>query len=71
MIGAVFTLIFLGQIDGLAIILIPFATGSFIYIATADLIPELHKEVRVHESIRHLVALLLGIISMALLLLLE
>ncbi|PIR03301.1 MAG: ZIP family metal transporter [Candidatus Magasanikbacteria bacterium CG11_big_fil_rev_8_21_14_0_20_43_7] len=66
--GAILALIFLGSIDGLATILIPFAAGSFIYIAAADLIPELHKEVRVHESIKHLVALLLGILVMTLLL---
>jgi len=26
------------------ILLLPFAAGGFIYIATSDLIPELHKE---------------------------
>jgi len=69
--GAVFTLFVVGQIEGIEMWFVPFAAGSFIYIATADLIPELHKEVRVNESIKHLVALLAGIVAMALLLLLE
>ncbi len=69
--GAVFALFVAGQIEGAELLFVPFAAGSFIYIATADLIPELHKEVRVNESIKHLVALLLGIVVMALLLLLE
>lgn len=70
-VGAVIGLIFIHLVDGLASILIPFAAGSFIYIAAADLIPELHKETRVHESVKHLVALLLGIVVMAALLFLE
>jgi len=31
-------------VENLTAFLIPFAAGSFIYIAGADLIPELHKE---------------------------
>jgi zinc and cadmium transporter len=69
--GAVFALFVAGQIEGIATLFIPFAAGSFIYIATADLIPELHKESRVGESIKHLIALLLGIVVMSALLLLE
>ncbi len=69
--GGIFALFAAGQIEGVEMLLVPFAAGSFIYIATADLIPELHKEVRVNESIKHLVALLLGIVAMAALLLLE
>ncbi len=41
--------------------LIPFAAGGFIYIAAADLIPELHKNTEVKKSVGQFLALLLGI----------
>ena len=45
--------------------------GGFIYIACADLIPEIHKECRPKHSLAQLVAFLGGIAIMAMLLLLE
>ena len=45
-------------------ILIPFAAGGFIYIATSDLIPEIRKATKTKESIRTLIFFLLGIILM-------
>lgn len=51
--------------------LIPFAAGNFIYIAGADLIPELHKEVKLKNSLLQLGAILLGLAIMYLLLFLE
>lgn len=51
--------------------LVPFAAGSFIYIAGSDLIPELHKEVEWKKSIVQLVCVILGIGVMILLLSLE
>jgi zinc and cadmium transporter len=41
--------------------LIPFAAGGFIYIASSDLIPELHKNTEIKKSIGQFLALLLGI----------
>jgi zinc and cadmium transporter len=41
--------------------LIPFAAGSFIYIAASDLIPELHKETKPIISVLQLVTLIFGI----------
>ncbi len=58
-------------------ILLPIAAGGFIYIAGADLIPELHKETASHSSpqvaasLLQLLAFVSGIGVMALLLLLE
>ena len=46
--------------------LVPFAAGSFIYIAGSDLIPELHKETSIKRSLGQLLALVLGILVMAL-----
>lgn len=49
--------------------LIPFTAGGFIYIAAADLIPELHKETGLRMSILQLLSLLIGIGLMFMLLL--
>jgi zinc transporter ZupT len=35
--------------------------GGFIYIALADLLPELHREQRVHHSLLHVFVFLLGL----------
>ena len=45
-------------------ILVPFAAGGFIYIAATDLMPELHKQHLVRESIIQLAAILTGIALM-------
>jgi zinc and cadmium transporter len=44
--------------------LAPFAAGSFIYIAGADLIPQLHKDKAVGSSLLQLLFFLLGILAM-------
>ncbi len=46
--------------------ILPFTAGGFIYIATSDLIPELHKENDLKRSTAAFIAFLLGIIFMAL-----
>lgn len=51
--------------------LLALTAGGFIYIATVDLIPELHKEVRLGKSLLQLVFLVAGISLMALLVFLE
>lgn len=51
--------------------IIPIAIGGFIYIAGSDLIPELHKNFQIKNSIIQIIALVLGIVVMALLLFLE
>ena len=51
-------------------IIIPITMGGFIYIANADLIPELHKETKVSQSVLQLFSFLIGIAIMFLLLLL-
>lgn len=44
--------------------ILPFAAGGFLYIAGSDLIPELHKNTKLKESIMHFCALVLGIVLM-------
>ncbi len=51
--------------------LLPIAAGGFIYIASADLIPELHKTTRLRSSLTQFAAMLVGIGAMAVLLAFE
>jgi len=48
-------------------IIIPITIGGFIYIASSDLIPELHKDVKIKNSIVQLISLITGIGIMLLL----
>tara|TARA_Y100000310_G_scaffold15748_1_gene15841 strand:+ start:1692 stop:2438 length:747 start_codon:yes stop_codon:yes gene_type:complete len=67
--GAILTLTL--STENLVTFLIPFAAGNFIYIATADLIPELHKHPKFKQSLTQLILFTLGILAMAALLVLE
>lgn len=60
-IGAIITLAIGSAIDGIILYIIPFTAGGFIYIATADLIPELHKETAPQKSIKQILIILLGV----------
>jgi len=51
--------------------LLPVAAGNFLYIAGADLMPELHKETRLSRAFLQLIAILSGLGIMQLLTLLE
>jgi len=62
--GALFVYFFSFMIEGLTTFILPFAAGGFIYIAACDLIPELHKEKRIHHSLAQLFFFLTGIILM-------
>ena len=44
--------------------IIPITIGGFLYIANADLIPELHKDVKVTNSIIQLISIILGVAVM-------
>ena len=54
----------LGSADGLALWILPIAAGGFIYIAVADLIPELHKTKEVEYSALQIIAVVLGVLAM-------
>lgn len=55
----------------LASFLLPIAAGNFLYIAGADLMPELHKETRLSQAFLQFTVILLGVGTMQLLTLLE
>jgi len=69
--GLAIVFIFGNIVENVALWFIPIAAGGFIYIAVADLIPELHKTKELKHSIIQLGIIMLGIISMLALLLLE
>ena len=68
--GGVATLL-LESVGGLVHVLLPFSAGAFVYIASTDLIPELHKEPEPKKSFLQALALLVGIAVMAALTLVE
>ncbi len=47
------------------VLLVPFAAGNFLYIALADIVPNLHKETRIRAGLLQVVLLLLGVGLMA------
>ncbi len=71
LIGAGLALLLGNIIENSLMFFIPFTVGTFIYIAGADLIPELHKETGIRKSIGQFLFLLLGVAVMLSMLLLE
>jgi len=51
--------------------ILPIAAGGFIYVAVADLIPELHKTKEVRYSALQIATVMLGVLAMLALTLLE
>jgi len=69
--GMLVSLVIGNYIQSLNNALIPFAIGGFVYIASSDLIPELHKETDPIKSFKQLISILFGIGIMYLFLFLE
>lgn len=67
-VGTIITLIIGARFTHLTEALIPITAGGFIYIAMSDLIPELHRENRLANSLLQLLFLICGILVMFLLL---
>ena len=70
-VGAALTLLLGLKSGSVSAFLVPFTIGSFVYIATADLIPELKKETALKKSLLQLLFILLGAGVMGILLLLD
>jgi len=62
--GALLTYLFANYVNGLTIYLMPIVAGGFIYMASVDLIPELHKETKIKASIIQIILMLFGIALM-------
>lgn len=69
--GLVIVFVFGNIVENAAMWFIPIAAGGFIYIAVADLIPELHKTKNVKHSLIQIGIIMLGVVSMLALLLIE
>ncbi|MGV8172467.1 MAG: ZIP family metal transporter [Candidatus Woesearchaeota archaeon] len=41
--------------------IIPFAAGNFIYIAASNLVPQLHRQCKLKDTLLHILAIILGI----------
>lgn len=67
-IGGALALFIIGYNENFVYYFIPFAAGGFIYIAMADLIPELHKETKVTKSLIQFISFFAGIVIMIILL---
>lgn len=65
----IIALLISNHVKNITSFLMPFAAWSFIYIASADLIPELHKENKTKQALFQIVFFLLGVGVMTLLLL--
>jgi zinc and cadmium transporter len=52
------------QLGGVPVFLLPFAAGNFIYIASADLVPEIKGEGSLRRSLLHFAVFLGGVLSM-------
>ncbi|MCH8003754.1 MAG: ZIP family metal transporter [Nanoarchaeota archaeon] len=68
--GAIVSLLIGSYVENITTFLVPFAAGTFIYIAGSDLIPELHKEVEIKKSLLQFISIVLGVSVMLFLLLL-
>lgn len=71
MAGLILALIFGSLAETFTLWILPIAAGGFIYVAVADLIPELHKTKEIKYSVLQIVAVVAGILAMAALTLLE
>ena len=70
LLGAVAVLLFV-SVEAVERVLVPFSAGAFVYIASTDLLPDMHKEPEAGRSLIQLVSLVGGIGAMAALLALE
>jgi len=69
--GAVATLLVSSVVEGLERVLIAMTAGAFVYVASTDLLPELHKEPDARKSTLQLAGVLAGVGVMTALALLE
>lgn len=69
--GTVVAFLFGNLAETFSVMVLPLAAGGFIYIAVADLIPELHKTKVVKHSILQFGSLIIGVLLMFALLLVE
>ena len=63
-IGTIAGYYFCSHVEGFSLVLLSFAAGGFIYIASCDLIPELHKQPNLKSAALSMLLFILGIAMM-------
>ena len=63
--GAVLAYFWLGRAEGIVPYMLAVSAASFVYIASVDLIPSLHQDVKREASLRQIILLLAGIATIA------
>ena len=71
LVGVVIAFILGESSQGFTLFILPIAAGGFIYIAVADLIPELHKTKEITYSLFQIIAVALGVLAMVALIFIE
>jgi len=69
--GVIIGLLISEKIEGFTLAVLPLAAAGFLYIAVADLFPELHKETKMSKSLIQLVSFVVGVALMYFLTFLE
>lgn len=59
--GTVIGIVLIGRLHGFTEFVLPFAAGNFLYIAASNLVPQLHRECGIKDTIIHILAILLGV----------
>lgn len=59
--GTVVGIVLAGKLHNFTEFIIPFAAGNFLYIAAANLTPQLHRHCSCKDTVTHIFAILLGI----------
>ena len=65
--GAVLAYFWLAEAQSLVPYVLALSAASFIYIATADLVPNLHRKIKLSDSVIQVVLLLAGVMTIAIL----
>ena len=66
MLGTICSLFAEGIGDAATAWILPFTAGGFIYIATVSVIPELLEDTKLGQSVKEIIALLIGVYMMVL-----
>jgi len=67
LLGAGISIFFASNIPGFLSFILPFAAGNFLYIASSNLLPQLHRHCGLKESFIHILSLIGGVVLVLLL----
>ena len=67
--GTIVGILLIDSIESFNSLIIPFATGNFLYIAASNLVPQLHRDCKLSDTFIHIFAIVFGISIIVLLIL--